>query len=118
MGFFFCFGDNNSEDEGPSAAKVMRSEQEEATKEPQEKDGSMELDSDEADSGELDSEDGRLMGSMSTRSESKPYSSVTHKCEVRNGDLSATRETEWFMLTDKICSEMGLLLNKHRFLPP
>lgn len=27
--------------------------------------------------------------SMSTRSESKPYSSVTHKCEVRDMELSA-----------------------------
>lgn len=67
----------------------MKAEQEEAAKEPQEKSSSVELDSDEADSGELDSEDGRQMGSMSTRSESKPYSSVTHKCEVRHSDLSA-----------------------------
>ena len=27
--------------------------------------------------------------SMSSRSESKPYSSVTHKCEVRNSSLCA-----------------------------
>lgn len=73
--------DNNSEDEGPSAEKVLKAEQEEAAKEPEEKTSSLEPDSDEADSGELDSEDGRQMASMSTRSESKPYSSVTHKCE-------------------------------------
>lgn len=85
------FADNNSEDEGPSAAKVLKAEQEEAAKEPEEKTSSLEPDSDEADSGELDSEDGRQMASMSTRSESKPYSSVTHKCEVSNADLSAQR---------------------------
>lgn len=67
----------------------MKPEQEEAAKEPQEKSSSVELDSDEGESGELDSEDSRQMGSMSTRSESKPYSSVTHKCEVGSGDLSA-----------------------------
>lgn len=72
----------------------MKAEQEEAAKEPQEKSSSVELDSDEADSGELDSEDGRQMGSMSTRSESKPYSSVTHKCEVRHSDLSACQHHE------------------------
>lgn len=80
------FAGNNSEDEGPSAAKVLKTDQEDATKEPQEKSDSIELDSDEGDSGEFDSEDGRLIGPMNTRSESKPYSSVTHKCEVRNGD--------------------------------
>lgn len=69
----------------------MKAEQEEAAKEAEEKAGSVEPDSDEADSGELDSEDGRQMASMSTRSESKPYSSVTHKCEVGTGDLSAQR---------------------------
>lgn len=57
----------------------------------------MEADSDEADSAELDSEDGRQMASMSARSESKPYSSVTHKCEVRSADR-LHKEATWLWL--------------------
>lgn len=101
--FTVVFADNNSEDEGTSVAKAVKTEPAEVASEPEEKTGSMEADSDEADGEELDGEDsqqaedddpsskveGRQMASMSTRSESKPYSSVTHKCEVRNIDMSA-----------------------------
>lgn len=53
--------------------------------------------------GEVDSSsegDGRQSqsASMSSRSESKPYSSVTHKCEVRNislGEGGKNKETKY-----------------------
>lgn len=103
--FTVVFADNNSEDEGASVAKAVKTEPAEVASDPEEKTGGTEADSDEADGEELDGEDsqqaedadpsskaeGRQMASMSTRSESKPYSSVTHKCEVRNIDVSAER---------------------------
>lgn len=103
--FLVVFADNNSEDEGASVAKAVKTEPAEVASEPEEKTGGMEAYSDEADGEELDGEDsqqaegvdpsskveGGQMASMSTRSESKPYSSVTHKCEVRNIDMSAER---------------------------
>lgn len=103
--FIVVFADSNSEDEAVSVAKGVKTELAEGASEPEEKMGGMEADSDEADGEELDGEDsqqaedadpsskvdGRQMASMSTRSESKPYSSVTHKCEVRNIDMSAER---------------------------
>lgn len=99
------FADNNSEDEGASVAKAVKTGLAEGASKPEEKMGGMEADGDEADGEELDGEDsqqaedgdpnskveGRQMASMSTRSESKPYSSVTHKCEVRNISMSAER---------------------------
>lgn len=91
--------DNDAEDEGPSNAN----EEKKAT-EPEEGDDGQEADAVEASDGEEvdeaeddieqegegDSEEdgGHILGSsMSNRSESKPYSSVTHKCGVRH-DLS------------------------------
>ncbi|XP_041654304.1 zinc finger and BTB domain-containing protein 17 [Cheilinus undulatus] len=93
--------DNDSEDEGPSKKKTVRKVAEPAEMaEEQEVDpevvGNGEADDDEGvveedgeaghQTGEADSSsegDGRQSqsASMSSRSESKPYSSVTHKCE-------------------------------------
>lgn len=103
--FIGVFADSNSEDEGTSVAKAVKTQPAEGASKPEEKMGGMGADSDEADGEELDGEDsqqaedvdpsskveGRQMASMSTRSESKPYSSVTHKCEVRNINISAER---------------------------
>lgn len=100
---FFVFIDNDSEDEGPSKANTEKKIAELA-----EVAEGQEDDSCEAVNGEADDEDGieeeedeisqqaeggsssserdgkAQSASMSSRSESKPYSSVTHKCEVRN----------------------------------
>lgn len=71
-------------------------------------DGEADDDDEEEDAGEEDSEASQQAGgvdlssegegrqtasaSMSTRSESKPYSSVTHKCEVRHIGSVCRRE--------------------------
>lgn len=111
--------DNDSEDEGTSRRKVRKkvAEPTEVAGEQEEGSGEMadgEADDDddeeeeEEDAGEEDSEASQQAGgvdvssegegrqtasaSMSTRSESKPYSSVTHKCEVRHIGSVCRRE--------------------------
>lgn len=101
---FYCRSkDIDSEDEGPSKTKTQKKDIE-----PMEVAEGQEDDSGETGNGEDDDEDGDgnedcefsheegrtdssderdgkcLSASMSSRSESKSYSSVTHKCEVRN----------------------------------
>lgn len=95
--------DNDSEDEGTSKTKAEEKAvepEEVAGEQGEQEDDDGEADDDEEEAGEDDSEvsqpeggadsssegEGRQTAStsMSSRSESKPYSSVTHKCEVRN----------------------------------
>lgn len=95
--------DNDSEDEGPSTTQVRKKVEELTEVKGEQKEvGDGEADFDEEDVQEDDGEvspqvegldlssdgEGRQTpsASMSTRSESKPYSSVTHKCEVRDTD--------------------------------
>uniref|UniRef100_A0AAQ5X4N0 Zinc finger and BTB domain-containing protein 17 n=1 Tax=Amphiprion ocellaris TaxID=80972 RepID=A0AAQ5X4N0_AMPOC len=98
---FLVFVDNDSEDEGPSKTKPKKKVAEPVAVAEGQEDDSVETGDGEADDeeglGEEDDEishqvggvssssegDGRQAqsASMSSRSESKPYSSVTHKCE-------------------------------------
>lgn len=104
----FCIvvlAENDSEDEGPSTTQVRKKVVELTEAKGQQKEGSREVGDGEADFDEEDvqEEEGEVSpqlegadlssdgegrqtpsASMSTRSESKPYSSVTHKCEVRD----------------------------------
>ncbi|XP_068997172.1 zinc finger and BTB domain-containing protein 17 isoform X2 [Embiotoca jacksoni] len=90
--------DNDSEDEGPSSRTITEKQVAEPVHVAEEQDedsvetGDGEADDEEDDVEEEDDEfslqaggcgdrDGRQAQSMSSRSESKPYSSVTHKCE-------------------------------------
>lgn len=93
--FLFCFflPENDSEDEGPSKVKkdkkTTESEEVADGQEPEPgetgEEGTEEAEDDteqEAD-GDSEGEGRQILGvSMSNRSESKPYSSVTHKCGV------------------------------------
>ncbi|XP_061592650.1 zinc finger and BTB domain-containing protein 17 [Cololabis saira] len=82
--------ENDSEDEGPSKTKVEKNvedvseDQETDPGETSDMDADEEgLDEEDEEADENDESDERQTqsGSMSSRSESKPYSSVTHKCE-------------------------------------
>lgn len=99
--------DNDSEDEGTSKTKPEKKVAEPAEVAEEQEDDSGEIADgaadDEDDGGDEDGEvSGQVGGvdsgseregrqnqsaSMSSRSESKPYSSVTHKCEVRHTSL-------------------------------
>lgn len=95
--------DSDSEDEGTLKTKTEKNkvdptemttgeDEQEALKEEDDEEVAEEEDFDvsqqmEMDGGELSSESSErqtLTASMSNRSESKPYSSVTHKCKVRS----------------------------------
>lgn len=121
--------DNDSEDEGTSKTKAGMKGAEQAGE--QEEDsgetGIGEADNDEDGAEEEDGEvsqemegvdpgsdaDSRQTGSasMSSRSESKPYSSVTHKCEVRDISLNTQGKNK---LTYYFC--VNILLDFMQFL--
>lgn len=109
--------DNDSEDEGTSKTTTEKKVVEPAEAAGEQEDDCVETGGDgEADdeegSGEEDGEVDELVEgvdsgseregrqtqstSMSSRSESKPYSSVTHKCEVRNISLSTFTISYYF----------------------
>lgn len=104
--FIVASVDNDSEDEGTSKTKAGKkaTEPAEVAREQEEDSGEAgdgeDDDDEEEEAGEEDGEVSQQMGgvdwssegegrqtssaSMSSRSESKPYSSVTHECEVRH----------------------------------
>lgn len=76
-------GDGEDHEEDMAVEEDMSEEEDMAE---EEEDGDISQQEEDMDEDLSDERDGRqtLSGCISSRSESKPYSSVTHKCEVRN----------------------------------